>query len=155
MSNLLANETVAVDVVFAGASVYSTEKTADDSGMVALELVTSEDDPPGDYTVKVLRASGNQPSVILTATAKAAPALASSIVGDAEVMRGRLIAGFAEIEFDGVAGQYVLITVASDDFDPAAALIDRDDFELAFNDDSRAQKDAIIGPLKLPLQRRI
>ena len=150
VSNLLANETVVIDVVFAGAAVYSTEKTADASGMVALDLVTSEDDQPGDYTVKVLRANGNQPSVILTATAKAAPALTSTGLGDAEVIRGSLIAGRAEIEFDGVAGQYVLITVASDDFDPATALIDSDDFELAFNDDSRAQKDAIIGPLKLP-----
>ena len=44
----------------------------------------------------------------------------------------------------------MLISVASEDFDPAAALIDRDDFELAFNDDSRGQKDALIGPLKLP-----
>lgn len=150
VSSLLANETVAIDVVFAGAVVYSTEKTADASGMVTLELVTSEEDQPGDYTVKVLRVSGNQPSVILTATAKAAPALTSTVVGDAVVISGNLIAGRAEIEFEGAAGHYVLITVASDDFDPAAALIDRDDFELAFNDDSRGQKDAIIGPVKLP-----
>lgn len=149
VSNLLANETVAIDVVFAGASVYSTEKTADASGMVALELVTGEDDQPGDYSVKVLRASGNQPSVILTATAKAASTLTSTVLGDAEVISGSLIAGRAEIEFDGAAGQYILITVASDDFDPAAALIDSDDLELAFNDDSRGQKDAIIGPVKL------
>lgn len=150
VSNLLANETVAIDVVFRGASVYKTEKTADENGMVALELVTGEEDQPGDYTVNVLRASGNQPSVILTATAKAAPAFSSTVVGEAEVISGSLIAGRAEIEFDGAGGQYVLITVASDDFDPAAALIDRDDFELAFNDDSRGQKDAIIGPVKLP-----
>ena len=150
VSNLLANETVAVDVVFAGALVYSTEKTADASGMVTLELVTSEDDQPGDYSVKALRASGNQPSVILTATAKAAPTLASSAAGGAQMIVGSLIDGGAEVEFDGAGGQYVLITVASDDFDPAAALIDREDFELAYNDDSRGLKDAIIGPVKLP-----
>lgn len=150
VKDLLANETVAIDVVFAGASVYSTEKTADASGMVTLELVTSEEDQPGDYTIKVLRANGNQPSVILTAIAKAAPSLISTVVGDSEQISGNLIAGRAAIEFDGAAGQYVLITVASDDFDPAAALIDRDDFALAFNDDSRGQKDAIIGPVKLP-----
>ncbi len=150
VSSLLANETVAIDVVFGGAVVYSTEKTADASGTVTLELVTSEEDQPGDYTINVLRAGGNQPSVILTATAKAAPALTSTVVGDGELISSSLIAGHAEIEFNGAAGQYVLITVASDDFDPAAALIDRDDFELAFNDDSRGQKDAIIGPVKLP-----
>ena len=150
VQDLSAYETVTFDVVFRGASVYTTEKTADASGMVTLELVTGEDDQPGDYTVSVLRASGNQPSVILSATANATPTLTATIVGDAEVISGSLTAGRAEIEFDGAAGQYVLITVASDDFDPAAALFDRDDFELAFNDDSRGQKDAIIGPLRLP-----
>jgi len=149
--NLEANETVTIDVLFAGASVYRTEKTADSGGVVALELVTGEGDQPGDYTVNVLRASGNQPSVILTAIAQVPPGTqTSTIVGDAEVITGSLVAGAAEIEFDGAAGQYVLISVASEDFDPAAALIDRDDFELAFNDDSRGQKDALIGPLKLP-----
>ena len=32
--------------------------------------------------------------------------------------------------------------------------IDRDDFEIAFNDDSRGQKDSIIGPLALPYSGR-
>ena len=148
--NLAAAETVTIDVVFAGASVYTTEKTADANGVVALELVTGEGDLPGDYTVNILRASGNQPAVILTATAKAAPAQTTTVVGGAEVITGRLVEGAAEIEFDGAAGQFVLIKVASHDFDPAAALIDRDDFELAFNDDSRGQKAALIGPLRLP-----
>lgn len=147
---LQANETITIEVRYAGASVYSTEKIADASGVVSLELVTSEEDQPGDYTVTVLRESGNQPSVILTAKAKLAPAQQPTIAGDAQAFGGRLVAGAAQVEFDGAAGQYLLITVASDDFDPAAALIDRDDFELAFNDDSRGQKDAIIGPLLLP-----
>ncbi|MDE2635678.1 MAG: hypothetical protein OXI30_04880 [Chloroflexota bacterium] len=150
ISSLRAHETVAIDVVFSGASVYTTEKTADASGIVNLELVTGEEDQPGDYTVKALRASGNQPSAILTATAKSASTLSSTLVADAEAVSGSLVAGSAALAFDGAAGQYVLITVASDDFDPAAALIDRDDVALAFNDDSRGQKDAIIGPLRLP-----
>ena len=148
--NLGANETVVIDVVFAGGSVYATEKTADDSGSVSLELVTGEGDQPGDYTIHIRRASGNQPTVILTATASAAPAMPASADGDAEVIAGRLVAGAAEIEFDGEAGQDLLISVASQDFDPAAALIDRDDFEIAANDDSRGQIDALIGPLTLP-----
>ena len=152
--NLAASEVVGIDVVFAGASVYSTEKTADDSGFVRLELVTSDGDKPGDYTVNIRRARGNQPAVILTATAIAAPAQASTAVGRAEVISGSLVEGWAEIAFDGAAGQVLLISVASDDFDPAAALLDRDDAELAFNDDSRGQKDALVGPLKLPYSGR-
>ena len=152
VSDLAANETIVIDVVFAGASVYSTEKTADADGVVSLELVTGEGDQPGDYRVNIRRASGNQPTVILTATASAiaAPIQASTAVGGAEVISASLIDGRAEIEFDGAAGQVLLISVASDDFDPAAALIDRDDFEIASNDDSRGQIDALIGPLKLP-----
>ncbi len=150
LRNLSAKETVAIDVVFAGASVYTTEKTADDGGVVTLDLVTGEGDQPGDYIVNFRRAAGNQPSITLTATAKAAPALTASFEGDQEVIRSRLVDGGAAIEFDGEAGQYLLISVASADFDPAAALLGRDDSQIAFNDDSRGQKDALIGPLKLP-----
>lgn len=145
-----ANETVTIDVVFAGASVYTTEKTADANGLVTLELVTGEGDQPGDYRVNILRARGNQPAVALTAIAKPAPIQTSTAVADAQVIASQLVNGAAEIEFEGEAGQFALIRVASADFDPAAALIDRNDFELAFNDDSRGQKDAIIGPLSLP-----
>lgn len=152
--SLAASEIVGIDVVFAGASVYSTEKTADDNGVVRLELVTSDSDPPGDYIINIRRASGNQPAVILTATAQAMPVQTSSAAGGAEVIAGSLIEGRAEIEFDGAAGQVLLISVASEDFDPAAALINRDDIKLAFNDDSRGQKDALIGPLKLPYSGR-
>ena len=150
VSDLQANETVAFDVVFNGESVYSTEKTADANGTAQLELVTSDEDEAGDYTVTVQRESGNLSSVVLTATAKVAPTMSSTIIGDAEVIDGSLVDGSADIAFSGEAGEYVLISVSSDDFDPAVALVDRDDFELAFNDDSLGQKDAIIGPVKLP-----
>lgn len=145
-----ANETVTIDVVFAGASVYTTEKTADELGIVTLELLTGEGDQPGDYRVNILRARGNQPAVTLTAIAKPAPIQTSTAAADALVIASQLVDGEAEITFEGEAGQFALIRVASADFDPAAALIDRDDFELAFNDDSRGQNDAIIGPLSLP-----
>lgn len=147
LRSLGANETVTIDVRFAGASVYTTEKTADESGAITLELVTDADDQPGDYTINVLRESGNQPSVVLTATATAAP---TASVGDAEVISGRLTAGRADIDFDGEAGQTVLIQVQSEDFDPAATLVGPSNAALAFNDDSRGQKDATIGPLRLP-----
>ena len=72
--------------------------------MVTLELVTSEEDEPGDYSITVLRETGNQPSLVLTATAKERVTLVSTIVGDAEVIEGRLVDGGADIEFDGVGG---------------------------------------------------
>ncbi len=150
VSGLESNETVEFDVVFKGESVYRTEKQADASGRVTLELVTSAEDEPGDYTIAVLRAAGNQPSVVLTATAEERVTFVSTTVGNAELIEGRLVDGGADVEFEGEAGRYVLISVASEDFDPAVALIDGEDFEIAFNDDSRGQKDAIIGPLPLP-----
>ena len=67
VQGLVANETVTFDVTFEGASVYSTQKTADEHGMILLELVTTAGDKAGDYTVSVIRESGVQPSVILTA----------------------------------------------------------------------------------------
>ncbi len=150
VSGLNANEQVTFDVVFTGESVYRTVKTADANGVVRLDLVTDADDQPGDYMISVLRQAGNQPAVVLTATAKTAPAFVSTTVGAAELTEGSLVDGGAEFKFTGEAGKVVLISVASHDFDPALALIDRDDFEIAFNDDSRGQKDSIIGPLTLP-----
>ena len=55
VTDLQANETVAFDVVFNGESVYGTEKTADANGTAQLELVTSDEDEAGDYTVTVQR----------------------------------------------------------------------------------------------------
>ena len=150
VSGLRPNETVDIDVVFAGASVYRTEKRADSAGRVRLELETSDEDETGDYTITVLRGAGHQPSAVLTATAKEAAAFVSTIVGDAELIEGRLTNGGAEITFSGETGQVLLINVASHDFDPAVALIDRDDFELVFSDDSRGQNDPLIGPFSLP-----
>ncbi len=149
--DLDVGETVTFDVTFAGETVYSTDKTADNSGTAVLELVTSAGDEPGDYTVSVLRESGNQPSVVLTARleeAAAPPAVVSG--GDADVIDGKLDDGSATIDIEGEQGQYLLITVSSEDFDPAAALVNRDDFEIAYNDTSRGRKNAVIGPLKLP-----
>ena len=150
VSGLRPNETVDVDVVFAGASVYRAEKRADATGQVRLELETSDEDEIGDYRITVLRVTGNQPSAVLTATPKATAAVASTVVGDAEVIEGRLRDGSAEIAFTGEAGQVVRINVASHDFDPAVALIDRDDIELVYSDDSRGQNDPLIGPFSLP-----
>ena len=145
--NLAANEAVTFNVVYAGALVYTSDKTADAAGVATLELVTGDGDRPGDYRVTIARASGNQPSVTLTATA---PPVMRSAAADTLEIRGRLIDGAADVKFDGVGGQFVVIRVASREFDPAAALIDRGNARLARSDDSRGLKDAIIGPLALP-----
>ena len=150
VSGLRPNEPIDIDVAFAGASVYRTGKRADAVGRVRLELETDAEDEIGDYQITVLREAGNQPSALLTATAKETAAIASSFAGETELIESRLSEGRAEIRFDGQAGQIALINVASQDFDPAVALIDRDDVELVYSDDSRGQKDPLIGPFSLP-----
>ncbi len=151
LSNLRPGEQVDFDVSFAGETVYQSGKTADAAGMVRLELVTDAGDAPGDYLITARRASGNQPAVVLTATAAEAPDPASDAsMGRGELIEGRLAESRAEIAFEGEQGQYLRITVRSDDFHPAAALFDRDDIEIAFTDDSRGRKSAVIGPLPMP-----
>ncbi len=151
LSNLRPGEQVDFDVSFAGETVYESGKTADAAGMVRLELVTDAGDAPGDYLITARRANGNQPTVVLTAITEEAPSPAvAASVGRGDLIEGRLAESRAEIEFEGEQGQYLRITVRSDDFDPAAALFDRDDIEIAFNDDSRGRKSAVIGPLPMP-----
>ena len=153
VSGLAAAETITLDVSYAGESVYQASKTADAAGAVSLELVTEADDPRGDYTVTVLREAGNEPSMTLTATARPAP-VQTATTGTADVIRSRLVDGASEFAFDGAAGQYLLISLASSDFDGALALMSQDDRQIAFNDDSRGQIDAAIGPLALPYTGR-
>ncbi|MDE2821661.1 MAG: hypothetical protein OXI40_18155 [Chloroflexota bacterium] len=151
VSNLTPGERVNFDVTFAGKSVYTSNKTADSAGMVRLELLTDAGDAPGDYLITAMREAGNQPTVVLTATAGEAPAPATIVsMGAGDVIEGSLVEGRAEIKFEGEGGQYMRIAVRSDDFDPAAALFDRDKAEIAFNDDSRGRKSAVIGPLRMP-----
>lgn len=151
VSNLIPGEQVSFEVTFAGKSVYKSNKTADAAGMVQLELLTGAGDAPGDYLITAMRESGNQPTVVLTATTEEPPAPATIVsMGAGDEIEGSLADGRAEITFDGEGGQYMRIAVRSDDFDPAAALFDRDDSEIAFNDDSRGRKSAVIGPLQMP-----
>lgn len=154
LRNLSPGEQVNFDVTFAGDAVYSSQKTADADGLIRLELFTEAGDAPGDYLITARRASGKQPTVVLTATAPealAAPARASAASGQTGgIIAGSLVDGRAEIAFAGQPGQYTRITVRSDDFDPAVALFDGDGEQIVSNDDSRARKTAVIGPLRLP-----
>lgn len=151
VNNLAPSERVNFDVSFAGESVYTSEKTADAAGMVQLELVTDAGDMAGDYLITVMRASGNQPTVLLTATTGEAPAPATiAPMGAGDVIEGSLAEDRAEIRFDGEGGQYMRIAVRSEDFDPTASLFDRDDNVIAYDDGSHGRKSAVIGPLRLP-----
>lgn len=151
LRNLSPGEQVNFDVTFAGDAVYSSQKTADAGGVIRLELFTETGDAPGDYLITARRASGNQPTVVLTATAPEAPAPASNAPqAPVDIFEGSLVDGRAELSFAGQPGQYTRITVRSDDFDPALALFDGDGEQVAMNDDSRARKSAVIGPLRLP-----
>ena len=149
--DLSPNETVTFDVTFEGASVYSTQKTADEVGVILLELVTTAGDKAGDYTVSVIRESGVQPSVILTAIRDGVSEDSTPLAaGPGEIIHGRLIAGSAALGIAAQAGQYLLIEVSSDDFDPAATLYDPYGYPITFSDDSRLRQDASIGPLQVP-----
>lgn len=154
VSGLGANETITLEITFAGQSVYRTGKIADADGVVRVELVTEADDATGDYLITVLRKTGYQPSATLTTTAEATVEFIATTVGAADVIKGRLVDGAAEFLFDGEAGKYLQISVASHDFDPALNLVSRDDLVIAFSDDARGQKDPIIGPLALPYTGR-
>ena len=130
--------------------VYSTEKTADADGAIQLELVTTAGDKAGDYTVTVIRDSGNQPSAILTATTVAVADTGPSLVaGVADVIDSALVDGSASVGIAAQADQFLLITVNSDDFDPAATLHDPYGFPITYSDDSRRRNAASIGPLKI------
>ena len=149
--DLAAGEGVQFQVVFAGEVVYAAEKTADDGGNVTLELVTGAGDQPGDYIITVMRQSGNQPSVVLTATTPPAAADPHSATErSADVITSQLRYGAATFNIQGEAGRYLLLTIDSGDFDPAARLFGRDGREIAASDDSMGRESAVIGPVRLP-----
>jgi hypothetical protein len=163
VTGLNANETVTFDVMFAGESVYTTESTADAEGIATLALTTESSDEVGDYTIMVDRESGNEPSVILTATAEddtttteessdsTADASTSDSASDTMVFEGNLPSdGVASFEFDGNEGEYILVQVESDDFDTSATIYDADFFQIGYNDDSLGTTNSLLGPLKLP-----
>ena len=154
------NETVTFDVTFDGESVLSTERTANANGETSLSLTTEASDALGDYTITVLRESGNQPTVILTLTGEEEATLPPPteedkadepiVSADAQVIEGRLSDGLASIPFEGEEGQYVIIRVESEEFDTVATVYDDDFYEIAYNDDSFGRGDSRIGPLLLP-----
>ena len=154
VSGLGPGEAVTIDVSFLGKSVYQTAKTADADGNIRVELFTDAADASGDYIVTALREAGNQPAVVLTATAAPTVELVAESLGPEQLIESRLTDGAADFSFDGQAGAVLLISLAAADFDPALALLDADGQPLSMNDDSRGQNDAAIGPLALPYSGR-
>lgn len=159
VNGLEPNEELSLSVSFNGEVVYATRRTADANGETSLTLEIDEDDAAGDYTITVVRVTGNQPSVTLnvtqdetedaTETTETTPA-ETVVSPSAEVIEGALQDGLASIEFSGEAGDYVVITVESDEFDTVAAIYDEDFFQIGYNDDSGGGLNSRVGPLLLP-----
>lgn len=151
ISGLDAYETVTFDVTFAGESVYSTEKSADADGIISLDLVTSEGDLPGDYTVTVWRESGNRHSLILTATAQAAAPSTSAapIPSDTEIpFVINPDAPVWRFELSVETGDSLTLTVDSDgSLDTVMRVLSPDGAEFASDDDSGPGLDAELSNL--------
>jgi len=77
VSGLEGGETVTFEVRYDGETVYSTERTADDSGAFSIELRSEESDDPGQYELVVVRDGEDAGSALLT--------IAAAEQGDSEV----------------------------------------------------------------------
>ena len=147
VTDLQANESVTFEVRFDGALVYQTQKTADSQGMAQLELVTDRGDQPGDYTITAMRQAGNQPSVVLTALAAS---LASAPATDSRMIDGALDGGRQVLRFSAEAGQYLLLTVRSNDFEPAMTLLDSTGRRIGESSAAPGSDRATHGPWRAP-----
>jgi len=159
ISGLNPDETVSVDVLRNGAAVFSTEATADATGIATLSLSSEEGDPAGDYTINVIRNDEVIGSGILSIAADTAQAPETNqqpatpqTSDSSRFFEGRLDDGtpIRQFSFEGQAGESVLITLTASDFDPVLTLLDRDNIELAFSDDSGGSLNSQIGPFVLP-----
>lgn len=153
VSGLAAVESLVFEVSLAGEVVFSTPQFADANGRAALEFLTGPEDQPGEYSIKLLREAGNQPTanfvVIAAESVELAPKPAPTS-SPIQVIESRLQSGAAQVSFQGTAGRVVEVRVESAEFDPAATLIGRDETLVIASDDSRGSKNAILGPLVLP-----
>ncbi|MCY4466063.1 MAG: PPC domain-containing protein [Chloroflexi bacterium] len=153
VSGVSAEESLGFEISLAGEVVFSTTQRADASGRATLELLTDAEDQPGEYSIKLLRKAGKQPTVSFVVTAAERSETAQTprtTRSSVQVIESRLQSGAAQVSFQGAAGRTVEIRVESDEFDPAAALIGRDEAQITASDDSRGSKNAILGPLVLP-----
>ncbi len=148
-----AEESLVFEVSLAGEVVFSTRQRAEADGSATLDLLTGAEDQPGEYTVKLLREAGVQPtaSFVVSAPASAPPPPEPSPKGSpVQVIKSRLQSGAAQVSFPGTAGRMVEVRVESAEFDPAASLMSPDATLMLASDDSRGSKNASLGPLILP-----
>jgi len=175
VTGLTANESALIQVKFNDEVVYSSSKTADAEGRVIFSLVTAEDDEVGVYTVDVLVADeivgssdlevmvddentgpeGNTVPVTPTPDSNIGPQGQDNTVTPANDstllldVSGALDGVEAEYTFDAQAGDTIIATLSSADFDSFLLLRGPDGIELASNDDFNGL-DSQIGPLPLP-----
>ncbi|MCY3717605.1 MAG: PPC domain-containing protein [Chloroflexi bacterium] len=151
-SGLMAGESLVFEISLAGEVVFTTSQRADADGRASLELLTGDEDPPGEYTVKLLREAGNQPTanfVVTTPESAPPPPEPAPTSSTVQVIKSRLQNGSAQVSFLGTAGRMVELRVESAEFDPAASLIGPDMALMLANDDSRGSKNPSLGPLAL------
>jgi hypothetical protein len=178
VTGLPAGETAFIQVKFNDEVVYTTSKTASDEGVVTFSLVTAEDDEIGTYTVDVLVddevVGSSDLEVILEENGdentgpEGAPATQTpeTNVGpegqdntetvtptdDSTLLidvTETLSESEAQFTFEAEAGDSIIASVTSPDFDSYLTLLGPDGTELAYNDDFNGL-DAQIGPFPLP-----
>jgi 5-hydroxyisourate hydrolase-like protein (transthyretin family) len=161
VDGLTTGETYSIDVLFNDEVVFSTERTADADGRALLNLTSETGDDPGTYTVRISREGETLATADFTiegdtvqppASTPAPTAAPQAIPEGSGVFTGRLTTDSpsASYTFEGNAGEDVVLSVTSPDFDTYLTLLDRNGVELAFNDDVDASLNSRIGPFTLP-----
>ena len=158
VEGLDADETVEIIVSYDDEVVFSSERTTDSAGIAELVLSAEEGDPAGEYVITVERAGevvGEGVYVLQGDVPAADDEDEDTVVGGGT--GGRLITDSLNmgepsdrITFTGEAGDSVLISLNSQDFDTYLVLEDDAGNELTFNDDSNGTLNSQIGPYTLP-----
>lgn len=173
VTGLAPNQDAVIEVEFDGESVYSVDKTADDSGTVTLTLATSEDDKTGTYTVNVVVDGDVAASADLDVTASTentgpegtdtpdstdntGPEGTDESV-DTPSSQGDVLLDVSDTledteqtyTFEAQAGDSIIATLSSEVFDPYLTLRGPDGLDIAYNDDF-AGLDSQVGPVTLP-----
>ena len=154
VTGLNPGETVTLQVVYDGSVAYTTDRTADETGSLSINLRTEEGDGFGTYSINLLR-NGQiiaQGELIVGDAPAQAPPAASIAPSDGEMLAGELSTEgpTASVSFSGEAGEVVYISMTSDEFDAYLILLDAEGNLLSENDDDGLSRNAAIGPFMLP-----
>ena len=142
----LGNGAYIVDIFVEGIKSASADFVVGEAASNQLETVVTIE-PASTAEIEEDRSS---PASQAVTSSEPPPAPTGASVGLDQVIEGRLQDGSALIEFAAEAGQYLLIAVSSDDFEPTIAIYDRDQLKIAHADNTRSGREARIGPLQLP-----